>query len=758
MKITKFFLIVFLGLTAICGFVFLNYYSFQKKSSAAANKEVNFDTKKAVIKRQKKTKKINQFAYYGESDSTSDKKLYSFSNSQKKLGMAAFAGKNVEGLVDEETINQMKLKSKISSGSEHFYYEQNIDSIPVYGSHLAMHIDKAGEVYGIDGNLVVSETVPKAKITTEEAQEIALTEAKNELGQNNLYVYESEKYIYNKKIMGLGDDENNYLILVVWIKSEDNTFPLFSKKYFVDLSSKQILYSENKLVGSLNRIIQGMNSNGSVYDIRKEGEDSVSDGSANKAYKLLKESYDFYYSSFGLDSFDGNGTTLYGVVHLLSAYCPGAFFDTSDKKIYLCDSMIVNDIITHEIGHGVTGRKLGSSYQSGTLNESVSDIYGAGDDSGDWFLGEDTNINDVIRYMDDPTKAGDPDRLFSDHYYCGTSDSGGIHTNNGVFNKTFYLMSEGGSFNGCELTAVGMDKALQIVYRAVNIYMSLTGNFRSMYEAMVNSCNDLYGSGSSDCKNAIRAMQATEIDQQPSSTQTGAKCSGTTRVIPACVGNSSPIPTSVPTSSIAANTPTPITTQILLPTLTPLPTLAQSGNTTIELHLKFQGITSKPDDEYNSLRTKITLVSTDGDQFNSQADFIATSSGVFTGKAYFNFDDKDVDGKLFKILVKGPKHIQKKICDTTPIESKSGYYQCEKSNITLVKGSNEFDFSGIMLLSGDLPTQDGLINSYDLSLIRQYLGYSVSSVYNNVDVNLDGVVNTQDYSLVVFSLSTKFDE
>jgi len=104
--------------------------------------------------------------------------------------------------------------------------------------------------------------------------------------------------------------------------------------------------------------------------------------------------------------------------------------------------------------------------------------------------------------------------------------------------------------------------------------------------------------------------------------------------------------------------------------------------------------------------------------------------------------------------VKGPFQVQKKICNKTPTETDGGTYRCAKGTITLKAGENDINLSGITLLSGDLPVQDGTINAYDTSMIRNNLG----SDNSNCDVNRDGKCDTQDYSLLISTLSIKNDE
>ena len=72
--------------------------------------------------------------------------------------------------------------------------------------------------------------------------------------------------------------------------------------------------------------------------------------------------------------------------------------------------------------------------------------------------------------------------------------------------------------------------------------------------------------------------------------------------------------------------------------------------------------------------------------------------------------------------------------------------------------NNNLDFSGIILLAGDLPIQDGSVTAYDTSLVRNNLGKTDADAVSKADVNRDGKVDTQDYSLIIAALSVRNDE
>lgn len=208
--------------------------------------------------------------------------------------------------------------------------------------------------------------------------------------------------------------------------------------------------------------------------------------------------------------------------------------------------------------------------------------------------------------------------------------------------------------------------------------------------------------------------------------------------------------------------------QIILPTPTtgtgvsgtPIPTATtapgSSGNGKLKMKLKFQGIAGKPTDALNKMTVKIKLLneSTGVATDYKSADFTGNDSGVWSGE--INFDV--VANVKYTAYVKGPFHIQKKVCVATPTETAGGTYKCANGSITLSAGDNNLDFSGIVMLAGDLPVQDGTVNAYDTSLVRNNLGKSDEDAVSKADVNRDGKVDTQDYSLIISALSVKNDE
>lgn len=178
------------------------------------------------------------------------------------------------------------------------------------------------------------------------------------------------------------------------------------------------------------------------------------------------------------------------------------------------------------------------------------------------------------------------------------------------------------------------------------------------------------------------------------------------------------------------------------------------------LLLKFQGISRKPEESVNKMNVKVVLVPDTGDIQENNIDFVSDENGIWKGEVEFNTDETE----KYKVYIKGPKHLQKRICVSNPTEASTGDYSCAQTDEGFtVSQEGTLDFSNIRLLSGDLPEngeQNGIIDSYDISFIRNNLGKTEESVLSICDINLDNVCDTQDYSLLIQPLGSgnKYDE
>jgi hypothetical protein len=171
-----------------------------------------------------------------------------------------------------------------------------------------------------------------------------------------------------------------------------------------------------------------------------------------------------------------------------------------------------------------------------------------------------------------------------------------------------------------------------------------------------------------------------------------------------------------------------------------------SNKITLNLRLKFQGITKRPI-TLQSIPIQFQLIRGFGNNRVVTppvfADFTALDNGVFIGKvAFVNVPS----GENYALTVKGFKHLKKKFCDVNSSEKNPGEYKCREGKLSLQLGDNILDFSGVTLFGGDLGTQDGFLNAYDISRLLNSVGKNDES--SKADLNMDGKVDKTDYNLI----------
>ncbi|MDR1895619.1 MAG: M4 family metallopeptidase [Prevotellaceae bacterium] len=242
--------------------------------------------------------------------------------------------------------------------------------------------------------------------------------------------------------------------------------------------------------------------------------------------------YDYFKNIHGRNSYDNSNSIIRNYVHYGTNYENAGWDQQYHYMIYgdggsYFDILTSLDVIAHEIGHGVCQYTANLTYQgeSGAINESLSDIWGACIENWattgkqTWLLGED--IGTPIRSMSNPNTYSDPD-TYQGTYWVNTtsgSDNGGVHTNSGVMNYWFYLLSVGGSGtndigNAYNVTGIGIDKAAKIVYRAESVYMTSGTNFNNARAYTIAAATDLYGASSIEIPAVTNAWYAVGIGNQ----------------------------------------------------------------------------------------------------------------------------------------------------------------------------------------------------------------------------------------------------
>lgn len=285
-----------------------------------------------------------------------------------------------------------------------------------------------------------------------------------------------------------------------------------------------------------------------------EYDNAAKDNAALEAHWGAEMTYDFWKNIFNRNSYDDAGAKIKSYVHYGSGY-NNAFWNGSAMTYgdgSSMDALTAIDICGHEIGHAVCTYTSNLAYQnqSGAMNEGLSDIWGACIEQygrfgnlnspvdtaspgtqGTWKIGEDV-LNGGLRSMSYPRTKGDPD-TFKGQYYVTTADDGtctpstsndrcGVHTNSGVLNHWFYIVtagkagtnnapvSSGGAF-AYNVTGIGMAKSAQITYYAERDYLTPNATFMDMRNATIAVASSLYCATSPEVQSVTKAWKAVNV-------------------------------------------------------------------------------------------------------------------------------------------------------------------------------------------------------------------------------------------------------
>lgn len=206
----------------------------------------------------------------------------------------------------------------------------------------------------------------------------------------------------------------------------------------------------------------------------------------DNAHNFTRETFDYFYNVHGRNSFDNQGTVMRSTVNYGTNYV-NAFWEGVNLYTAYGTGLAVKDVVAHEWTHAVTQHTANLEYrwQSGALNESFSDIFAAMVDRDNWLIGEDIPSRllggaDALRSMSHPERYGQP--AHTDDWKRTCSNNQGVHTNSGITNHAYYLIA----------TDIGKDKAEQIFYRALTVYLQPRSSLRDARAAALSAATDLY--------------------------------------------------------------------------------------------------------------------------------------------------------------------------------------------------------------------------------------------------------------------------
>ncbi len=389
-------------------------------------------------------------------------------------------------------------------GDRHFRYAQTFNGLPVIGNEVVVHVDVKGAIYGINGNArgdistaLGANAIPQAQAASQisaDARYAGMTQS----GTRAVYIAVDDGSIHKA-----------YETTVEGMRGQD---PVRDRVY-VDMDSGSIVAVHPQIHFAENRKVYSANNGSSIPGTlkRSEGQAATSDVDVNAAYDGTGDAYEAYKNFWNRDSYNNAGAALISTVHYSNNYC-NAYWNGS-QMVYGdgsasqgCKPLARSvDVTAHELTHAVTEYESGLVYsgEPGGMNESLSDIFGtfveAWTDGGKtgtlaisadtWLLGEDV-ITGGLRFMCDPAKDG-----ASKDFWTSSAGSVDVHYSSGIGNLAFCLMSKGGTHprgkSTINVPAIGMDKAIRIIYKAQTDILTSSSKYASFRTATEQAAQQL---------------------------------------------------------------------------------------------------------------------------------------------------------------------------------------------------------------------------------------------------------------------------
>ncbi len=444
---------------------------------------------------------------------TRSEKAYSFINSR----LNAFKIKNPP--------QELELLSEKTDqlGLTHLRFQQKYQGLKVWGCQTIVHFKDEQTIYRVGGQIVPSPELDKSpSIESGTAINYAVEELKGELDKFQSGA-DSELLIYP-------NDGSPRLAYMITITSPDNGAVRW--RVFIDAQTGEILHKFNDIhydgpdigtgpdtrdtmrtfniyetAGEFQMIDVTHNTVITTYqnyynggpistdpDSDKVWDDNVGHKAEVAGHYYTQLTYEYFLSTFGRDSYDGAGSdilvNIHDPVYVNNAYWNGQAINFADGDgVNWLPFSGSKDVVAHELAHGVTQYSAGLIYQfqSGALNESFSDVFGAMVDRDDWLLGEEISLTgNFIRSMADPNLKGHPKHMSDYRYLPISTDNGGVHINSGIPNYIYYLTS----------LQISKDIAEQIWYRTLTTYLTPGSGFYFWAGMTIQSAIDLYGPSS----------------------------------------------------------------------------------------------------------------------------------------------------------------------------------------------------------------------------------------------------------------------
>ena len=447
-------------------------------------------------------------------------------------------------------------------GFTHYRYKQTHHQLEVEDGVYYIHV-KNNFVVSVNGEFYPSVNYP---VITSSYTDLQLTNIAKQSIKNNENLWNDQ--ILDRPVRVIVKNKSGKY-RVAYKTDIYSIAPLVRKFVYIDANTGQIIKEKNRIhhndvVGTATTMYSGVqpitadlfgssyrlreiargngintfdlnnsNSYASAVDFTDADNDWTStvnqDNAAFDAHYGAEQTYDYFFNTFGLNSYDNSGAIINSYVHYNTNYV-NAFWDGTQMTYGDGDGSSYSpltclDIVGHEITHAVTEHSAGLiySYESGALNESFSDIFGVTIDfnsnpgTANYLMGDEISTTGTpFRSMSNPNAYNDPDTYAGTYWHTASSDNGGVHTNSGVQNYWYYLLVNGGTGtndigNSFSVNGQGFTSAAAIAYRNLTTYLTPSSQYADARFYAIQSAIDLYGNCSPEVIATTNAWHAVGV-------------------------------------------------------------------------------------------------------------------------------------------------------------------------------------------------------------------------------------------------------
>jgi Zn-dependent metalloprotease len=428
-------------------------------------------------------------------------------------------------------------------GWSHVRMSQVYQGLPVFGYQLVVHLDTQHQVATVNGHFRPDiDLDPTPKVAQADAEQLALDDLLNGQLQPDQRSRVKATILRDKTQLLIYIDRNDQPRLT-WYVTIMTDSPLGQWRYFVNARRAQIVHQFDSAADGKRRTTYSADNSTDIPGrlLIDEGERSK-DAIAQAAHDNAGKVYDYYFNTFQRDGLDDQGSPLISTVHYGSDPDDAenaAWIGEAQQMIYGDGGKIFKplpyglDVVGHEFTHGIIDNTSGLIYegQSGALNESYADVFGALIDRGNWTIGEAVIKSPpfpikFLRSLENPSSGGydaadplnsigQPANMneYADLPTTRKGDNGGVHVNSGIPNLVAYLIAR----------AIGPEKLEQIYYRALTQYLTPNSDFADAARATIRAAKDLYGNTETSAINTALPQVGLSADgssQTPSPTST----------------------------------------------------------------------------------------------------------------------------------------------------------------------------------------------------------------------------------------------